>query len=59
MKPVKILLAAAAVTTYIAFPAYRYYVIGSWIAYKIMTDRPRSYRIVAKGSKLLKEAKTS
>lgn len=52
MKPAKLVIAAAAVTVYIVCPAYRYYVIGTWIAYKIMNDKPGKYRVIPKGSKL-------
>lgn len=55
MKASKVLMAAAAVTVYIVFPAYRYYVIGSWVGYKIMSDKPRKPRIIPKGSKLFKK----
>jgi hypothetical protein len=51
MKPTKLLIAAAAATVYIVCPPYRYYVIGSWVAYKILNDKPRRYRVVSKGSK--------
>lgn len=51
MKPTKLIMAAAAVTVYIVCPAYRYYVIGSWVGYKILHDKPRRYRVVPKGSK--------
>lgn len=52
MKPAKLVLAAAAVTVYVVCPAYRYYVIGSWITYKILKDKPGRYRVIPKGSKL-------
>lgn len=52
MKPGKVVLAAAAVTVYAVCPAYRYYVIGSWIAYKILSDKPGRYRVIRKGSRL-------
>lgn len=51
MKPGKIVLAAAAVTVYVVCPAYRYYIIGSWVAYKILNDKPGRYRVVPKGSR--------
>jgi hypothetical protein len=51
MKPVKLIMAAAAVTVYFAFPPYRYYVIGTWVAYKILNDKPRPPRVIRKGSK--------
>lgn len=48
----KWIAAAAIMTVYFCVPAYRYYVIGSWIAYKIASDKrmPR-YLVVAKGTK--------
>lgn len=52
MKPGKVIMAAAAVTVYVVCPAYRYYVIGSWIAYKILSDKPRKPKTIPKGSKL-------
>ncbi len=52
MKPTKIAMAAAAVTVYIVCPAYRYYIIGSWVAYKILSDKPGKYRVIPKGSRL-------
>ena len=52
MKPAKLALAAAAITVYVVCPAYRYYVIGSWITYKILNDKPGRYRVIPKGSKL-------
>lgn len=52
MKASKLLLATAAVTVYIVCPAYRYYVIGTWVGYKIMSDKPRKPRSIPKGSKL-------
>lgn len=48
----KMIMAAAAVAVYIILPGYRYYVIGTWIGYKILHDKPRRYRIIAKDSKL-------
>lgn len=52
MKAAKWALAAAVVTVYAAVPAYRYYVIGSWIAYKILRDKgPRRYRVVQRESR--------
>lgn len=50
MKVGKTAFALAAVTVYIVCPAYRYYIIGSWIGYKILNDKPR-FRVVSKGSK--------
>lgn len=50
MKPAKLVMAAAAVTVYFAFPPYRYYVIGSWVAYKILNDKARPTRVIPKGS---------
>ncbi|GIP25496.1 hypothetical protein J23TS9_06260 [Paenibacillus sp. J23TS9] len=50
-KPVKTALATAAVTVYFLCPAYRYYIIGTWIGMKIMSDKkPRTY-VIAKGTK--------
>lgn len=46
----KAFLAAAAITVYIALPAYRYYMIASFVGMRIMGDRPR-YRVVPKWSK--------
>lgn len=44
-------LAAAAVTVYFAVPGYRYYVIGSWVAFKIIKDKKGNrYRVVPKQS---------
>ncbi|MBD0381266.1 hypothetical protein [Paenibacillus sedimenti] len=51
MKGAKWILAAAAVTVYVAVPAYRYYVIGAWVAHKILNDRPGRYRVVSKQSR--------
>lgn len=50
MNKKKALLAAAAITVYIALPAYRYYMIASFVGMRIMGDRPR-YRVVPKWSK--------
>ncbi|MCA0754887.1 hypothetical protein KP806_07480 [Paenibacillus sp. N4] len=55
MKVSKVLIAAAAVTVYVVCPAYRYYVIGSWVGYKIMSDKPRKPRVIPKDSKLFKK----
>lgn len=52
MKAKRIALGVVVATVYIALPAYRYYVLGSWIAYKIMSDKPRPPRVVPKGSRL-------
>lgn len=49
----KALLAITAATVVIAFPAYRYYVIGALIANRIVSER-RTYRTVPKGSKHFK-----
>lgn len=50
-KAAKWALATAAITVYFTCPAYRYYVIGSWVFYKIVRDKPsKRYRIVSKGS---------
>lgn len=46
MKPVKTTLAISAVAVYFLCPAYRYYVIGSWIGYKIMNNKPPRIRVV-------------
>lgn len=43
-------LAGSAIAVYFIAPGYKYYVIGSWIAYKIMQDKQR-YRVVPKSSK--------
>jgi hypothetical protein len=48
---VKTVFAIAAVTVYVICPAYRYYVIGSWIGYKILRDKPRT-NVIPKGSKV-------
>jgi hypothetical protein len=50
MKPVKWAIALTAAAVYFTIPGYRYYVIGSWVAYKIIHDKPRKYRVVAKES---------
>lgn len=55
MKIGKLAMAAVAVTVYVTVPAYRYWVIGSWVAYKIANDRGSTrYRIVSKQSKHFK-----
>jgi hypothetical protein len=51
MKLGKTAFALAAVTVYVVCPAYRYYIIGSWIGYKILNDKPR-FTKVRKGSKV-------
>lgn len=45
MKGFKYLLAAGVVTVYIVCPAYRYYVLGTWIGYKILNERSK-YRVI-------------
>ena len=50
MKATKLIMAAAAVTVYVVFPAYRYYVIGSWVGLKIINNKPRPLRVIPKGS---------
>ncbi|MDF2650946.1 MAG: hypothetical protein K0Q73_6751 [Paenibacillus sp.] len=51
MKATKWIMAAAAVTVYVAVPAYRYYVIGAWVAHKILNDKQGNrYRVVNKQS---------
>lgn len=52
MKPAKLLFVAGAITVYFAFPAYRYYLIGSWVAYKIASSKPGKYHVVPKESLL-------
>lgn len=47
-KGVKLLFAAAAITVYVAFPPYRYWVLGSWMAARILTDRGRVIKHVSK-----------
>ncbi|WP_438447398.1 hypothetical protein [Gorillibacterium sp. sgz5001074] len=47
----KTVLAVSAVVVYIACPAYRYWMLGSWIGYKILNDRPGRFRVVPKGSR--------
>lgn len=47
----KVALAAGAVSVYILCPAYRYWVIGSWVGMKIIKDKPRKPIVVRKGSK--------
>lgn len=47
----KTVLAVSAVVVYIAFPPYRYWMLGSWIGYKILNDRQGRYRVVPKGSR--------
>ena len=55
MKPMKAAVAISAVTVYILCPAYRYWVIGSWVGYKILKDKPLvKYRVIPKGSRLYK-----
>ena len=52
-------LAAAAVSVYFLCPAYRYYVIGTWIGLKILDNKPKRVYVIRKGSRLydrLKEA---
>jgi hypothetical protein len=51
MKKAKWLIAAAAVTVYVACPAYRYWVIGSWVAVKVLRDKPLKPRVIPKGSR--------
>lgn len=45
MKKRNVLIAIAMVTVYVALPAYRYYAIGSYIGYKILSEK-QSYRVV-------------
>lgn len=51
MKFGKPAFALAAITVYIVCPAYRYYIIGSWIGYKILNEKQR-FTTVRKGSKV-------
>lgn len=51
MKLSRTAFAAAVVTVYIVCPGYRYWVLGSWIGYKILSDKPR-FTSVPKGSKV-------
>lgn len=46
MKPVKTTLALSAVAVYFLCPAYRYYIIGSWVGYKIMNNKPPRTHVV-------------
>lgn len=47
----KHLLAVSAVVVYIACPAYRYWMLGSWIGYKILNDKGQPVRPIPKGSR--------
>ena len=46
------ILAAAAVSVYFLCPAYRYYVIGTWIGLKILDNKPKRVHVIRKGSRL-------
>lgn len=40
MKPaMKLMCAATAITVYVTFPPYRYWVLGSWMAYRILSTK--------------------
>ena len=49
MNKAKTVLAVSAVAVYFLCPAYRYYVIGSWIGYKIMNNKPPKIKVVKWG----------
>lgn len=46
MSKVKTALAVSAVAVYFLVPAYRYYIIGTWIGLKIMDNKPQKIRVV-------------
>ena len=48
----KYLSSAAVLATYILLPGYRYYVIGSLVAYRILNRKEPEPRVIAKGTKL-------
>ena len=48
----KTTIASAAVAVYFLCPAYRYYVIGTWIGLKIMDNKPRKVYVIPKDSKM-------
>jgi hypothetical protein len=49
----KYFLAGAALGVYVLCPAYRYYVIGSWIALKIANEKAK-YTVVPRSSRIYK-----
>lgn len=49
MQKTKTLLAVSAVAVYFLCPAYRYYVIGSWVGLKILDNKPQRIRVVKWG----------
>lgn len=53
-KIVKFVVAAAVVGVYVFVPAYRYWAIGSYIGYKIISDKPRPPVTVRKESSAYK-----
>ena len=48
----KYLSAIAVLTTYIVLPGYRYYVIGSLVAYRMLNRKEPEPRVIPKGSQL-------
>lgn len=50
----KTLLAVGAIVVYVTVPAYRYWMIGTWVGYKIMNDKGAPIRTVPKGSRQYK-----
>ena len=53
-KVFKIAIAAAVIGVYVLLPAYRYWAIGSYIGYKIVSDKPRQPVTVRKESSAYK-----
>lgn len=53
-KLVKVAVAVAVVGVYVFVPAYRYWAIGSYIGYKIVSDKPRPPVTVRKESSAYK-----
>jgi hypothetical protein len=46
----KWIVAAAIISVYVAFPAYKYYVLGSIVAYRVIKPKEVKARTIAKGS---------
>lgn len=48
MRKRNVLIALGMVAVYVVFPAYRYYAIGCYIGYRILSEKQSNYKVVRK-----------
>lgn len=48
MRKRNVLIALGIIAVYVALPAYRYYAIGCYIGYRILSEKNGGYKVVRK-----------